>query len=405
MIQKSTANSRSAFSFGIRLVIFTVITGLLLALVWAAWRVNLERACVLNQWPALPSCINRDWSEIAQREILLVQIERNPGDSEAWVQLALLSSQPTYKPGRLDHDAILDIATRLAKQDRRLHRLQAIRAVQRQQWAVAVDWLTRLVEDSDDGQAAVALATLMREPQAMAAMKSHLKPGSRWFAFMVGALPQAHVTVVEAMPLVVQAVAQKSASPELMQQLLQQLKAEKQWIEARALWNAWLGVASPLIFNGDFNNSFITGGFDWEVTPEQPSKAGAVVRQVALGKRGGVLQVAFTGRAMAVPVVRQHLVLLNERYLLSGQFMTARFQTNEGLAWTVNCANDGREIARTAAIKDTASLWQPFSFEFEVPPGCANAVTLQLQTFAPYESGTGFRGQVTFDDFKLETLQ
>ena len=129
------------------------------------------------------------------------------------------------------------------------------------------------------------------------------------------------------------------------------------------------------------------------------------MRQVALDKRGGVLQVAFTGRVMAVPVIRQHLVLLDHRYLLSGQFMTARLQTNEGLAWTVNCANDGREIARTTAIKDTSALWQAFRLEFEVPSNCANAVTLQLQTYAAYESSTGLRGQVTFDDFKLETLQ
>ena len=382
-----------------------LFTGLLLVLARAAWTINVERACVLMQWPELQSCTNRDRSESAQRETLLMQIERNPGESEAWIQLALLSSRPNYKADQFNHDAILDMATRLARQDRRLHRLQASRAVQRQQWAEAVDWLTRLVEDSDDGQAAIALATLMREPLAMAAMKNHLQPGGRWFGLMVGALPQARVTVVEAMPLVVQAVAQKSVTPELMQQLLQQLKTEKQWIEARALWNAWLGHPSPLIFNGDFNNGFIPGGFDWEVTPEQPSKAGALVRQVALDKRGGVLQLAFTGRAMAVPVIRQHLVLLDRRYLLSGQLMTTRLQTNEGLAWTVNCANDGREIARTTAIKDTSALWQPFRLEFEVPSSCANAVSLQLQTYASYESSTGLRGQVTFDDFKLEMLQ
>ena len=404
-MQKSSAGSRWTFSFGIRMAIFIVLTGLLLALAWAAWGINLERACLLRQWPELQSCIDRDQSESAQHALLLEQIERNPGESEAWIQLALLSRQPNFKPGQYDHDAILDIATRLAKQDRRLHRLQAIRAVQRQQWAVAVDWLIRLVEDGDDGQAAVALATMMREPLALAAMKNHIKPGRRWFGLMVGALPQARVPVVEAMPLVVQAVAQQSLSPELLQQLLQQLKTDKQWIEARALWNAWLGRPSPLIFNGDFNNGFIPGGFDWEVTPEQPSKAGALVRQVALDKHGGVLQVEFTGRPVAVPVIRQHLVLFDKRYLLSGQFMTARFLANEGLAWTVNCANDGREIARTPAIKDKTALWQSFRLEFEVPPGCANAVALQLQTFAPYESTAGLRGQATFDDFKLETLQ
>ena len=404
-MHKPSAGSRWRFSFGIRMTIFIVFTALLLALAWAAWGINLERACLLRQWPELQSCSDRDQSETARHTLLLEQIERNPGESEAWVQLALLSRQPNYKPGQYDHDAILDIATRLAKQDRRLHRLQAIRAVERQQWAVAVDWLVRLAEDGDDGQAAVALATIMREPLALAAMKNHIKPGHRWFGLMIGALPQARVPVIEAMPLVVQAVAQQSLSPELLQQLLQQLKTEKQWIEARALWNAWLGRPSPLIFNGDFNNGFISGGFDWEVTPEQPSKAGALVSQVALDKHGGVLQVEFTGRPVAVPVIRQHLMLLDKRYLLSGQFMTNRFLANEGLTWSVNCANDGREIARTPAIKDKTALWQSFRLEFEVPPGCANAVVLQLQTFAPYESAAGLRGQATFDDFKLETLQ
>ena len=78
-MQKSSAGSRWTFNFGIRLAIFIVLTGLLLALAWAAWGINLERACLLRQWPELQSCIDRDQSESAQHALLIEQIERNPG--------------------------------------------------------------------------------------------------------------------------------------------------------------------------------------------------------------------------------------------------------------------------------------------------------------------------------------
>ena len=99
------------------------------------------------------------------------------------------------------------------------------------------------------------------------------------------------------MGLVVQALEQRAMSPELIQKVLQGLKAHGDWLDAHALWTAWLGRPVDLLFNGSFDQGFIAGGFDWEVLPISPSKAGAVVRQVALAGRGGVLQVEFSGRA------------------------------------------------------------------------------------------------------------
>ena len=386
-------------SFAVRLILWLALTALMLMLAWAVWVYNLERACILRQWPELASCTNRDSGVSGEIESLRKHIRRNPGDSEAWIQLAM--RQSSNKVTGFD-DATLDTATQLAGQDPRLQRMQATRAIQRQQWPQAIEWLVRLVQDSDDGRAAVAIAASMREPEALAALQNQIKPGARSLGPTINAMPQARVPVVVAMPLVVRALSQQGISPELMQQLLQQLKADGQWLEARALWAAWLGRPADLIFNGNFNTGFIPGGFDWEVMPAPPSKAGALVRQVALNDHGGVLQVEFTGRPLTVPLVRQHLVLLHKHFVLSGRFMTASLRANEGLAWVLNCVNGGGEIARTPALKDTSKLWQPFNVEFVLPSGCGNAVALQLQTFAPYESSTGLRGQATFDDLKLE---
>lgn len=395
--QSSTAEG---LGFGVRLLLWAVLTALALALASVAWTHNLERACTFKQWPVLPSCARQATDAPAQAQLLRQRIARNPGDSEAWIALAVSSSQPGQAPG-IDHNAVLDTATQLAGEDRRVQRMQAAQAIQQKRWPQAVDWLVRLVQHSSDGAAAVTLAALMREPQALAAMQTQLKPGARWLGPVIGAMPQAGVPVVWAMPLVVSALPQQGLSPELTAQLLRQLKAGGQWLEAHALWTASLGRPVALLFNGDFDQGFIDGGFDWEVMPAPPSKAGALVRQVAMDPRGGVLQVDFTGRPVAVPVLRQHLIVLHQRYTLSGQFNTARLRVNEGLAWTVQCVNGGREIARTPALKDTGGQWQPFTVEFEIPPGCGQAVALQLQTFAPYEALAGLQGQITFDGFTL----
>ena len=388
----------------VRLAAWLGLTGLMLVLAWLAWDYNLERACVLRQWPELPSCMNRSSEPLAQVQSLQQRIDRNPGDSDAWISLALLSSRLDAPAPGLELDAVLKTATHLAPQDVRLQRLQAARALQHQAWPLAVDWLVRLVRDSDDGQAAVALAMLMQEPGALSAMQGQARQSSRWLAPVINAMAQARVPVVTAMPLVVTALAQHDMPQELTQQIMRQLKTDGQWIDAHVLWTAWLGHPTALMFNGSFDNGFIADGFDWEIMPAPPSKVGAQVLQLALAQHGGVLQVDFTGRTLAAPLVRQQLLLLNDRLAFSGQFMTAGLQAREGLAWVVKCAAGGRELARTPAIKDTARQWLRFYVEFSLPASCGHAAVLELQAFAPHESGTGFRGQATFDDFTLKAL-
>lgn len=362
-----------------------------LALGWLAVDYNLERACVLGQWPELPSCaIPTD--DVTTRAISLrKRIERNPGDSEAWINLAML-----------EQGAALDRATELAPQDYRVQRLQAGRALEQQQWAQAVTWLTRLVQDNGDASAASALAKMVIEPSAMAPMLSQLDGGARWLEPVIYAMPKAGVPVIKAMPLVVRVLAAKGLSSKFVRWLLVVLKAEGQWLEAHALWMAWLGHSIPLLFNGDFEQGFILGGFDWEVLPVLPSRAGALVHQATASGHGGVLEVDFTGKQVTLPMVRQYLVLPGNRYALRGEYMTAQLRAEHGLAWVVLCVAGGRELARTQALKDSGGKWLPLALEFELPAACGPAVALQLQTFAPEDALGGLRGRATFDNFELQ---
>jgi len=378
-----------------------LLTAFALALGWAAWLSYLERACTLRQWPELETCDRLGKGGVPRERLLQDRIARNPGDSKAWIELAVLLSQPGAAEPR--GASVLDTATKLAGEDQRVQRMQAAKAIQQQQWPLAVDWLVRLVRDADDSKAALALASLIPEPQALAALQAQLELGAEWLAPVIGAMAQAKVPLVMAMPLVVRAQARQQLSPELTRQLLRDLKAQGQWLDAHALWVASLGQGPvDLLFNGAFDQGFLPGGFDWEAMPAPASRAGALLRQAAFVKRGGVLQIDFTGRPVVVPMLRQHLVLLHSRYGLTGQFMATKLRSDEGLAWVLQCVGDGRELARSQALQDTGGQWRPFTIEFELPSGCGPAVALQLQTVAPYESATGLRGQVLFDDFKLE---
>ncbi|MBK6558248.1 MAG: hypothetical protein IPG16_14000 [Comamonadaceae bacterium] len=381
-----------------------LVVGLGIALAWVVGAIglqrNLQRACELREWPDFSSCPVRDEAVPAQVRDLRARIAANPGDSAAWLALALLTSQPGGV-APLDDAAVLATASRMAPQDPLLQRLQVSRALQRELWPQAVPGLVRLVQEQGDADAARVLAALVARPNAQAALRAALQPGSTWLEPMLGQLDAARVPVVLAMPLVAQALPLKLISARMGQALMRSLKAGGQWLEAQALWVALVGGAVPLLYNGGFEQGFIADGFDWELRDEGPSKAGALIEQPALGERGRVLQVEFTGRPMAQPLVRQTLVLPPGSYGFAGDYMGRQMRTEQGLVWIFNCVAGGRELARTPALLDTQGQWRSMSVALAVPPDCT-AVVLQLQTGLGSEALTGLRGQMSFDAFRLE---
>jgi hypothetical protein len=383
----------------VRWLVFALAGGVALALAVVSLQRNLRRACDFQEWPNFSSCPAPLVAADAQVRDLQARIAANPGDSAAWLALALLTKQPGGV-APLDDAAVLSVARRMAPQNALLLRIQAARALQGAEWSTAVAALARLVQEHDDGEAILVLAALVAHPPAQAAMLAALKPGATWLEPVLGHLDAAKVPVVLAMPLVAQALPLQLISPRTGQGLMGSLKASGQWLEAQALWVYLLGGKAPLLYNGGFEQGFVVDGFDWQLQDVGPSKSGVLIEQPVRGARGRVLQLEFTGRPVLQPMVRQVLVLAPGKYQFTGDYMASQMRTEQGLAWSFSCAAGGREMARTHPLKDTQGQWQKMDISLSVPVDCP-AVVLQLQTQLVSEALSGLRGQMSFDALAL----
>jgi len=379
---------------------------------WKAWDVNITMSCWKNEWPNLPVCdeINgRTPPERVQR--LQERLAANPGDSQALVELTMLAHRPETAAG-LDAAALLAAAGRAAPQDGAVLQLQANAALRVQRWPDALDKLTRLSRHHQDADATRVLAELVAlageapaQPALQQALVNAVNADAAWLDRVLRAMPGAKLPLANAMPLVSLAAAKEPGLPvPLGLFLIRQLKAEGLWLEAHGIWMRLLKGPVPLLFNGDFERAFVANGFDWETQGPNDHRAGAQVDLAGRKGHGQVLRVAFNGKAFGAPIVRQHLMLPPGSYRLTGAWQTNDLRSEQGLAWVLRCELGQREIARVPALKTTGRDWQPVALEVLVPGDCGLGLALMLQTQAPYEAKTGLRGEVVFDDLRLERL-
>ncbi len=368
-----------------------------LLLAWASVAVNLERACAVADTPYLLLC--GDGASGTQHvERLRARIAANPGDTAAYVQLALA------EPGSAQGAARLTAAARLAPADPNVQLLKAARAAQGEDWAAAVEPLVQLVEFRASEQAAQVLARLIAGNQGHL-MVPHLTPGSRWFTQVLTAVSQGDANFSAALPLVTRALEAEALDPGVVRAYMGRLKATRNWADAYSLWLVLQGPQLPALYNAGFDQYFDTEGFDWEVASQSPvSRAGAVMGRPVVDKRGAVLDIRFTQRPIPVPLVRQHLFLGEGRYRLRGEFKGSQFRLEQGLAWTVRCGANAAAVGKSEPLGDTNGDWSAFQFDFTLPRDCGLVASLQLETYAPYAAGLGARGRIAFDAFSLEKV-
>ena len=374
---------------------------------WKAWDVNITMSCWKDEWPHLAVCddiLGRTPAEKVAK--LQERLSQNPGDAEAKVLLANWARLPNA-PAGMDGPALLAAAIQAAPQDGRVLRMQANDALKAQQWPQALDPLMRLSRYHGDAEASQTLAVLIgnanRDERVMAALMAATQPDGAWLDRPLRAMPRAEQPVGNAMPLILALMEGGGLTPSLGQYLIIQLKKENRWMEAHALWRHLWNRPLPLVFNGDFEQAFVRGGFDWEVADANDHRSGARVSTVGRSDRGQVLQVDFSGKAMRPPVLRQDLLLLPGNYALSGRMQSGDLRSEQGLAWVLSCAKDDRELARSPALKATGREWTSWRVAATMPADCAGfGARLALQTFAPYEAKTGLRGTVLFDDLQIQ---
>ena len=366
-------------------------------LAWLCVGINLDRACAMQDTNYLPVCALPAAGSPAQRAALLARVAANPGDANAFVQLAV-----TDRSAR--RDRLLDAAARLAPNQSGLLLSQASAALERQDWAHAVRPLIQLVEYRDAQRPAAVLARLIAAGQGPL-LAPYVTPGSHWMGRVLAQLPHVDTAMSAALPLVVQASRLGVLEPELARSYVRDLKAAGAWGDAYSLWLALRGKAARVLNNPGFDLPFEPDSFDWEVAAQgPPGRIGAIVERKNAQARGSVLEIRFTGRAFAVPMVRQYLFLGEGRWRLRGDYSARQLRMEQGLAWAVQCTAAASQAGRSPALVDTGGSWQGFAFEFAIPGGCGLVASLQLEAFAPFEAALGAHGQIAFDNFSLEKL-
>lgn len=367
-----------------------------LALGWLCIENNLERGCWLQDTPYLDLC-GESSAGRHDAAALAARIQRNPGDSAAYLQLAMADRSPARA-------RLLEGAARLAPNNRNILTAQATAALERQDWAAAVKPLVQLAEHRQSDPAALALAHLIAGGQA-SLLAPYLTPGSHWLARTLAQMSQLRLPFSPALPLVAQALKLDLLDAETVRNYLRQLKAAGAWADAYALWLGLHGKPLPTLYNGSFDDAFQADGFDWEFSRTTPaSRAGAVAERRMAEERGAILDIRFTGRAMALPLARQTLFLGPGRYRLKGEYMASQLRLEHGLAWTASCPGAAAPVGQSAPLADTGGSWQAFSFEFLVPVSCGLVTRLQLETHTPAEAASGSRGRAAFDALSLERL-
>jgi hypothetical protein len=363
-----------------------------LLLAWLCVGLNLARGCAVDDTPYLDLC-----SRAPTSQTLRERIARNPGDSAAYVQLALIDRSPA-RPG------YVGAAGQLAPNDGNVLLLQAGAALERQDWARAVEPLVRLTDYRENTSASQILARLIAAGRGEL-LYPYVTPGSHWLPRALGELSALKAPFSAVLPLLARALKEGVLSPDDARVYLRQLKSAGDWLDAYSLWVSLHEGPVPALYNGSFEEPFDPDGFDWEPTVTTPaSRSGAIVERRVSDKHGAVLDIRFTGRALPVPLVRQYLFIGEGRYRLRGEYMAHQLRMEQGLAWNVQCTGSAASAGRTAALGDTGGSWEAFALDFSVPAGCGAVASLQLETFAPFEAALGARGRVAFDAISLEKL-
>ena len=403
---------------------------LLVAGLWLGARsfdVNLMLACQSGQWPGFERCADptaltpdgsaaggvieipaeqakQVWQQVrADVQRLRERIARNPGDASAVSELARYADLPAETLG-VNSERLLATADQVAPRHALVQEQRARRALERSDWATAVPALVRLSRHHRDQEATRTLARMLaaasQDPGLMTALRQAAQADPRWVDGALRSLPGLKLPVAPALPLVADlALAGELRVPTGLL-LIRQLKAEGLWLDAHALWQRLWNRPVPLLFNGDFEQSFVRDGFDWVLADDNPQRSGVKAERIGQGERGQVMRLQFNSRPLRTPLLRQDMFVPAGAYRLEGEHRSLDLRSSGGLAWVLSCANGGRELARSAPLMPTGRDWKTTRLSVSVPTDCPG-VTLALQPGAAYEARTGLQGEVWLDNLKL----
>ena len=356
---------------------------------------HLRSACLEQDTPYLPLCADPPEDPAQLRKDLRERIARDPGDSNAWTQLLVNET----KDGT---DAVLPGAVLAAPNNSNVARWRAAQAMEKGHVDEGIALMVQILRHRGSAETAEVLAQIAATPEGPKLLEPHLSTADEWLPQVLGASAAMKQAPGDLLAVVAAAQEQGKLPDEARRAYMRTLKASGQWLDAYGLWVAQHKELVPLLYNGSFDDPFEADGFDWEFTAAPRSRAGVLLEQEAVARRGLVLDMEFTGRSFTSPIVRQYLFTPPGTYRVRGEYMASKLRSDEGLAWSVQCLSGSKAVAgRTAGLQDTGGVWKPFEVEFTVPPDCGPVASLQLEPAAALEATIGLKGHVAFDAFSL----
>ena len=151
---------------------------------------------------------------------------------------------------------------------------------------------------------------------------------------------------------------------------IESLLRDGRWGEAHARWAAPRvaeGQRLPLLYNGDFALEPSGQGFDWR----QPAVAGAILEFEAAPSGGRAVHARFLGRRIAGPLLEHALLLAPGEYQLTFRRRLEGLRSDNGLQWTLACAEPGGAVLGRSQPLNGSRGWQVEELVFTVPAsGC-----------------------------------
>jgi tetratricopeptide (TPR) repeat protein len=262
----------------------------------------------------------------------------------------------------------------------------------------ALDAILRAQPGNVGAAVTQSVAGLASTPAAQSSLVRLLASNPPWRTGFLTALSQSPSTI-EAPVRLLALLAHTNAPPsdEEVRAVTQGLIALGDYPRA---FNGWVQLlpAGRLAALGDIYNGRFTkdGGdvvFNWTVAPDAQGLA-----SLGVGDDGTGLRVTPVDRA--TPFVRELLVLPEGPYVLKGKVRVADAASpqDEGLVWSLRCAEGGQVVARSDPLK-AGDGWSSFSFGFVVPPSQCQGQWLELTRPGSLASTDG--APVWFNDFSI----
>ncbi len=152
------------------------------------------------------------------------------------------------------------------------------------------------------------------------------------------------------------------------------------------------------IWNGDFENKILDGGFDWRIRSVDGSK----IIQGTKKAKDNLVKIEFDGEhnvdfrhlSQVVPVKE------NSKYKLSSLMKTEYISTGNGLFWQVYCLN-GKDLSAESEHLRGTSDFRWVNLSFETPRGC-RSVVVRLRREKSNKIDNKISGTVWIDKVVLE---